>query len=67
LGQTHNDAPAVVVVHDPPEQPKPGHAVDQFDGGVMPNEKESREIADGNGLRAGKAFDGKERLVLLRR
>ena len=33
----------------------------------MPNQKESGEIADGNGLRAGKALDGEERLVLLRR
>jgi hypothetical protein len=31
----------------------------------MPNEKEFRQIADRNGLCAGKALDGEKRLVLL--
>ncbi len=33
----------------------------------MPNQKEFREVADGNGLCAGKTLDGEKRLMVLRR
>ena len=55
------------VICDPLQQSELGHAIDQFDGGVMPNQQEIRQIADGNRLGAGKALDGEQRLVLLRR
>jgi len=65
--QLHQDAPAVVVIRDSSEQAEPGHAVDQLDRGMMPDQQDIREVADGNGLHAGEALDGEQRLVLLGR
>jgi len=65
--QFHQDAPAVSVVGDPPEQPELGHAVNQLHRGVMPNQKKFRQFAHREGSYAGEPFDGEKRLVLLRR
>ena len=67
FGQLQEHAPAVSVICDPSQQTEPGDSIHQLDGGVMPNQQEFRQIAHGNGLGAGKALDGKQRLVLLRR
>jgi len=39
------------------QQSELGDSIHQLDGGVMPNQKESGQIAHGNRLRAGKALD----------
>ena len=52
---------------DPPQQSELGDPIHQLDGGVMANQQEFRQIAHGNRLRAGKALDGEQCLVLLRR
>jgi hypothetical protein len=65
--QLQEHAPAIAVICDPPQQSELGDSIHQLDGGVMPNQKESGQIAHGNGLGAGKALDGEQRLVLLRR
>jgi hypothetical protein len=65
--QFHQDAPAVSVIRDPPEQPELGHAVNQLHRGVMPNQQKFRQFADREGSYAGEPFDGEKRLMLLRR
>jgi len=62
--QFDEDAPAVVVIRNPAQQPQLCHAVNQLDGGVMSHQKEFRQVADRNWLRTGKAFDGEQRLML---
>jgi len=62
--QPHQDAPAIVVIDKSPQQAELGHAVDQFDRGMVPDHQEIGQIADGNGPRSGEALDGEKCLVL---
>ena len=65
--QSHQDASAVGVVDGSSEQSELDHAVDQFHRGMVPDQHEIRQIADGNRSCAGKALDGEKGLMLLRR
>ena len=67
FGQLQEHASAVTVICHPRQQSEPGYSIHQLDGGVMANQQEFRQIAHGNRLGAGKALDGEQRLVLLRR
>ena len=65
--QLYQYAPAVIVIYDPLQQSELCDSVHQFDGCVMSNKEELRQITHRNGFGAGKAFDRQKRLVLLRR
>ena len=66
-GQPDQNPPAVIGIGDPGDQVELGHAVDEFDGGVVSNEKQRGEIADRDRLVVREALDGEQRLMLLRR
>jgi hypothetical protein len=65
--QADQNAPGILRIGAPAYQFQLCHAVHQLDGGVMLDQQKLRNVADARGIRTGKALDGKQRLMLLRR
>ena len=65
--QLQQNAPAVIAIRDPCQQSELRYAINQLDGGVVPNEQQIRQLADRNRSSAGKTLNGEKRLVLLGR
>ena len=65
LCQLHQNAPAVFVIDETRQQSELHHPVDQFDGGVMPNQQKTGEIPDRGRRWTREALDRKQRLMLL--
>lgn len=61
----HTDAPGVLSVGNTVQQPNVGHAVDEFNGGVVADKKVASYIAHSCRVRTGKAPDREQRLMLL--
>src|SRR5690242_5844131 len=67
LRQPEANAPGVLRVGNPADQPESGQAIDQLYGGVMPDQQETRDVTDRRGTRANEALDAQQRLMLRRR
>jgi hypothetical protein len=67
FGQFHQNASSVALIDASVQQAQSGHPIHKLDRGMMADQKIFREIADGNGVAAGKAPDGQKHLMLLRR
>jgi hypothetical protein len=66
LRQLELDPPGVGGIGNSADQPELRHPVHQLDGGVVPNQQEPSDIADGRGPRMDETLDAEQSLVLLR-
>jgi hypothetical protein len=59
--------PGILGIGSPPDQAALLHAIDEFDGRMMPDQQEPRDVANRRRSGIDEPLDAKERLMLLGR